>query len=136
MVQLQQRSLFNTALRFPGRETKEPVVTFVSRWCGTEALAAADVSAAAKSYLWLLIAGQGLITLINGMSIWGPGLRGLLSVSVQLKRSHRRPVENGGAGGVVGGGDRGRGSVSGLIADTSHCGISTERLVLKEQHVT
>lgn len=105
MVQLQQRSLFNTALRFPGRETKEPVVTFVSRWCGTEALAAADVSAAAKSYLWLLIAGQGLITLINSMSIWGPGLRGLLSVSVQLKRSHRRPVENrGGGGGATGAG--------------------------------
>ena len=61
-----QRSFLNTALQFPVCETKESVVTFVSRWCGTKPLSSGDVSAAAKSYLWLLIADQGLITLING----------------------------------------------------------------------
>lgn len=57
-------------------ETKESVVTFVSRWCGTKSSSSRDVLAAAKSYLWLLIADQGLITLINGTGIWGPDLWG------------------------------------------------------------
>lgn len=69
------------------------MVTFVSRWYGTKPLTSGDVLAAAKSYLWLLIADQGLITLINGLGIRGPDLLGLLSVSVQLKRSRRRPEE-------------------------------------------
>lgn len=84
-------------------------MTFVSRWYGTKPLTSRDVLATAKSYLWLLIADQGLITLINGRGIWGPDLRGLLSVSVQLKRSHRRPEE---CVSPVG-------AVSGLTADTS-----------------
>lgn len=88
-----QRSSLNTALQFLVCETKEAVVTFVSRWYGTKPFTSRDVSAAAKSYLWLLIADQGLITLINGRGIWGPDLWGLLSVSVQLKRSRRRPEE-------------------------------------------
>lgn len=90
-------------------ETKESVVTFVSRWCGTKPLTSGDVLAAAKSSLWLLIADQSLITLINGRGFWGPGLWGLLSVSVQLKRSRRRPKER--ASPV--------GAISGLTADTS-----------------
>lgn len=82
---------------------------FVSRWCGTKPPAGGDVSVAAKSYLRLLIADQGLITLINGQDILGPDLCGLLSVSVQLKRSHRKPEE---AVSPVG-------AISGLTADTS-----------------
>lgn len=88
-----QRSFLNTTLQFPVCETKESMVTFVSRWYGTKPLTSGDVLAAAKSYLWLLIADQGLITLINGLGIRGPDLLGLLSVSVQLKRSRRRPEE-------------------------------------------
>lgn len=104
-----QRSFLNTALQFPVCETKESVVTFVSRWCGTKPLASMDVSATAKSYLWLLIADQGLITLINGSGIWGPDLWGLLSASVRLKRSRRRPEECASP----------QGAISGLTADTS-----------------
>ena len=104
-----QRSFLNTALQFPVCETRESVVTLVSRWCGTRPLTGEDVLAPAKSYLWLLIADQGLITLINGCGTWGPDLSGLLSVSVQLKRSRRRPVECVGPMGVI----------SGLTADTS-----------------
>ena len=81
------------ALQFHVCETKESVVTFVSRWYGTEPLTSGDVLATAKSSLWLLIADQLLITLINGIGFWGPDLLGLLSVSVQLKRSPRRPKE-------------------------------------------
>lgn len=104
-----QRSFLNTVLQFPVCETKESTVTFVSRWYATKPLTGGDVLAAAKSYLWLLIADQGLITLINGRGIWGPDLWGLLSVSVQLKRSRRRPEECVGPAGAI----------SGLTADTS-----------------
>lgn len=104
-----QRSSLNMALQFLVCETKESVVTFVSRWYGTKPLTSGNVSAAAKSYLWLLIADQGLITLINGQGIWGPDLWGLLSVSVQLKRSHRKPEER--VSPVS--------AISGLTADTS-----------------
>lgn len=104
-----QRSFLNTALRFPVCETKDSVVTFVSRWYGTKPLTSGDVSAAAKSYLWLLIADQGLITLINGSGIWGPDLWGLLSVSVKLKRSRRRTEERA----------RPVGAIRELTADTS-----------------
>lgn len=90
-------------------ETEESAVTFVSRWCGTKALTSGDVLAAAKSSLWLLIADQSLITLINGRGFWGPDLWGLLSVSVQLKRSRRRPKERVSPVGAI----------SGLTADTS-----------------
>lgn len=65
-VWITQRSFLNTTLQFPVCETKESAVTFVSRWYGTKPLTSGDVLAAAKSYLWLLIADQGLITLING----------------------------------------------------------------------
>lgn len=82
------------ALQFLVCETKESVVTFVSRWYGTKPLTSGNGLPAAKSCLWLLIADQGLITLINGQGIWGADLRGLLSVSVQLKRSHRKPEEH------------------------------------------
>lgn len=108
-ARITQRSLLNTALRFPVCETKESAVTFVSRWCGTKPLTSKDILAATKSYLWLLIADQGLITLINGSGILGPDLWGLLSVSVQLKRSHRRPEECASPAGAI----------SGLTADTS-----------------
>lgn len=99
----------NVALQFLVCETKESVVTFASRWYATKPLASGSVWAAAKSYLRLLIADQGLITLINGQGIWGPDLWGLLSVSVQLKRSRRKSKE---AVGPVG-------AISGLAADTS-----------------
>lgn len=108
-VWITQRSLLNRVLQFPMCETKESVVTFVSRWYGTKSSSSGDVLAAAKSYLWLLIADQGLITLINGRGIWGPDLWGLLSVSVQLKRSHRMHKERVSPVGAI----------SGLTADTS-----------------
>lgn len=73
-VRITQRSLLNTALQFPVCVTKESAVTFVSRWYGTKPFTKQNVLAAAKSYLWLLIADQGLITLINGLGIWGPDL--------------------------------------------------------------
>lgn len=83
---------------------------------------------AAKSCLRLLIADQGLITLINGHGIWGADLRGLLSVSVQLKGSHRKPEEHVSPVGTI----------SGLTADTSQMdpvalvqnGMSGERYLL------
>lgn len=84
-------------------------MTFVSRWYGTKPLTSGDALPAAKSCLWLLIADQGLITLINGQGIWGPDLWGLLSVSVQLKRSRGRPEEC----------ESPVGAISGLTADTS-----------------
>lgn len=84
-------------------------MTFVSRWCGTKPLTSGDVLAAAKSSLRLLIADQSLITLINGRGFWEPDLWGLLSVSVQLKRSRRRPEERASP----------MGAISGLTADTS-----------------
>lgn len=83
-------------------------MTFVSRWYGTKPLIVRDFLAAAKSCLWSLIADQSLITLINGRGFWGPDLQGLLSVSVKLKRSHRRPEEYASP----------RGAISGLTADT------------------
>lgn len=104
-----QRSSLNAALGFLVCETKESVVTFASRWHATKPLASGSVWAAAKSYLRLLIADQGLITLINGPGIWGPDLWGLLSVSVQLKRSRRKSEEAVGP----------MGAISGLAADTS-----------------
>lgn len=104
-----QRSSLKVALRFLVCETKESVVTFASRWYATKPLASGSVWAAAKSYLRLLIADQGLITLINGQGIEGPDLWGLLSVSVQLKRSRRMSEE---AVGPVG-------AIPGLAADTS-----------------
>lgn len=127
-----QRSFLNTALQFPVCETKESAVTFVSRWYGTKPLTSRDVSAPAKSYLWLLIADQGLITLINGRSIWGPDLWGLLSVSVQLKRSRRRPEERVSPVGAI----------SRLTADTSQMdpvasvqdGMFGERYLLLTDH--
>lgn len=104
-----QGSSLNTPLQFLVCETKESVVTFASRWYATKPLASGSVWAAAKSYLRLLIADQGLITLINGQDIGGPDLWGLLSVSVQLKRSRRKSEE---AVGPVG-------AISGVAADTS-----------------
>ena len=83
-------------------------MTFVSRWYGTKPLTSRDFLAAAKSCLWLLIADQSLITLINGRGFRGPDLQGLLSVSVKLKRSRRRPEEYVSPPGAI----------SGLTADT------------------
>lgn len=65
-VWITQRSSLNMDLWFHVCETKASAVTLVSRWFGTKPLTGGDVSAAAKSYLWLTIANQGLITLING----------------------------------------------------------------------
>lgn len=102
-------------------------MTFVSRWYGTKALSCGDALAAAKSRLWLLIADQSLITLINGRGFWGAGLWGLLSVSVKLKRSHRRPEQHVGPVGAI----------SGLTADTSEmdrvASVQEKDLLLTDQ---
>lgn len=84
-----------------------------------------DASAAAKSYLWLLIADQGLITLINDGGIWGPDMWSFYQYHCSLKgpvgglRSVLSPV----------------GAIPGLTADTSQMdpvasvqgGVSGER---------
>lgn len=81
---------------------KESAVTFVSRWFGKTHTSPApptphlqpDVSAAAKSCRRLTTTDRGgLITLINGRGVWGGRFVALLSVSLQLKRSHRKPEE-------------------------------------------
>lgn len=72
-------------LRFLVCETKESVVTFASRWYATKPLASGSVWAAAKSYLRLLIADQGLITLINGQDIGGQICGGFYQYQCSLK---------------------------------------------------
>lgn len=64
-------------------------------------LTSGDVSAAAKSRPRLTTADRGLITLINGRGVWGGGFVALLSVSLQLKRSRRKPEERVSPAGAV-----------------------------------